>query len=100
MIFAVPHAPQTWHTFRLRIFKTHFYLHPLNVCQVCGAANFKKIIITILFINKNLSNFYHKRIFSCSASLLRGWKEVLNADFDFIYNKLKNRLCRSFPKKV
>ena len=59
----------------------------------------KKIIITILFINKNLSNFYYKRIFSCSASLYRGWKEVLNAVFDFIYNKLKKSALPIISKK-
>ena len=35
-------------------------------------------------------------IFSRSASLLRGWKVVLNAAFDFIYKKLKDSTLPHF----
>ena len=42
----------------------------------------------IYLIIQTLLKSYCTRIFSCPASLLRGWKAVLNAIFDFIYKKL------------
>ena len=54
---------------------------------------------TVLFSNKNLLKSHGRRIFVFSASLLKEREVVLNAIFDFTYRELKNRLCRSFPKR-
>ena len=50
---------------------------------------FKKIIKPSLFLNIKFLKTYSRRIFGCSASLLRHRKCVLNVVFNFIYKKSK-----------
>ena len=64
-------------------------------------SNFSKKIKKIYKTNyAKLSKPCDKRIFSCSASLLRGRKDVLNVVFDFIYKKFKNRSLPIISKLI
>jgi hypothetical protein len=53
------------------------------------AQQFQKLTETILLPNKSFLKLHSIHIFSCSASLLRGRKWVLNTIFDFKYRRLK-----------
>ena len=52
-------------------------------------SNFKNLMKTVLFPNKNLLKSHYKRIFVCSASLPKERKVILNAIFDFTYREFK-----------